>query len=291
MKPETTKRNRKKVRGAYFISAVSITLVLLVFGYTVLLLVNGKKLTNYLRENIGFTVYLSETTSQAEIKRLEKYLNAREYSRSVRFISQDEAAAIMREELGKDFDMLLAEDIFPASVEVELKPQYTQTDSIEAIRKSLTEFSFISEFFYQKSMAELINRNLRKLSIFGFGFTALLLLISISLINNTMRLSIYSKRFLMHTAQLLGAEEKFILRPFVSNAVVTGLLASSLASLIIVITAELLRKNFGDIIQLSGEFISAAAVIVFGVIITAVSARTAAIRYIRADSNELFFEN
>jgi len=291
MNPETPKRNQRKVRGAYFISVVSITMVLLVFGYTVLLLVNGKKLSNYIKENIGFTVYLTENASNAETKRLEKFLNAQEYSQSVRYISKDEATLIMREELGNDFEMLQIENIFPASIDVSLKSAYAEPDSIAKIRKSLAEFSVISDFFYQKSMAELINRNIRKMSLFGFGFTALLLIITISLINNTVRLSIYSKRFLMQTAKLLGAEESFIRRPFVYNAAVSGLLAGSLASLLIVLSVIMLRNNFSDLMVVEGEYVSAAAILIFGMLIAGVSAYMAATKYIRSRTDELFFEN
>lgn len=291
MNPEAPKRNQRKVRGAYFISVVSITMVLLVFGYTVLLLVNGKKLSNYIKENIGFTVYLTENASNAETKRLEKFLNAQEYSQSVRYISKDEATLIMREELGNDFEMLQIENIFPASIDVSLKSAYAEPDSISKIRKSLAEFSVISDFFYQKSMAELINRNIRKMSLFGFGFTALLLIITISLINNTVRLSIYSKRFLMQTAKLLGAEESFIRRPFVYNAAVSGLLAGSLASLLIVLSVIMLRNNFSDLLVVEGEYVSAAAILIFGMLIAGVSAYMAATKYIRSKTDELFFEN
>jgi cell division transport system permease protein len=291
MNPETPKRNQRKVRGAYFISVVSITMVLLVFGYTVLLLVNGKKLSNYIKENIGFTVYLTENASNAETKRLEKFLNAQEYSQSVRYISKDEATLIMREELGNDFEMLQIENIFPASIDVSLKSAYAEPDSIAKIRKSLADFSVISDFFYQKSMAELINRNIRKMSLFGFGFTALLLIITISLINNTVRLSIYSKRFLMQTAKLLGAEESFIRRPFVYNAAVSGLLAGSLASLLIVLSVIMLRNNFSDLLVVEGEYVSAAAILIFGMLIAGVSAYMAATKYIRSRTDELFFEN
>jgi cell division transport system permease protein len=291
MKPETPKRNQRKVRGAYFISVVSITMVLLVFGYTVLLLVNGRKLSNYIKENIGFTVYLTENASNAETKRLEKFLNAQAYSRSIRYISKDEATSIMREELGNDFEMLQIENIFPASIDVSLKSAYAKPDSIAKIRKSLAEFSVISDFFYQKSMAELINRNIRKMSLFGFGFTALLLIITVSLINNTVRLSIYSKRFLMQTAKLLGAQESFIRRPFVYNAVVSGLLAGSLASLVIVMSVMVLRNNFSDLMVVEGEYISAAAILIFGMLIAGISAYMAATKYIRSRTDELFFEN
>lgn len=291
MKPQKAKSNRRKIRGAYFISVVSITMVLLVFGYTVLLLVNGRSLSNYIKENIGFTVYLTKEASTAEIKRLEKFLNTRPYAHSVRYISKDKATAIMREELGDEFNILPDANIFPASIEVGLKANYATSDSIDVIRKSLAKYTAVGEIYYQKSMAELINRNLRKMGMAGFGFTALFLIISISLINNTVRLSVYSKRRLIKTAKLLGAEDAFIRRPFVNNALVSGLLAGSLASLVLVGSVILMRENLSEILHIQGEYISTLAVIVFGVLITGASAYIAADKYIRSDSEEIFLEN
>ncbi len=289
MKPE--KKNKKEIHNAYFISTISITMVLLVFGYTVLLLINGKILSDYIKENIGFTVYIADNAGQAQVKRLEKYLNTRPYAHSVRYISKDEATAIMRKELGDEFNILPEANIFPASLEVSLNAGYASTDSIDIIRKSLSKYTAAEEIYYQESMAELINRNIRKMSLAGFAFTALFLLISISLINNMIRISVYSKKQFIKISRLLGAEDSFIRRPFVVNAVISGLLAGSLASLILVITVIAMRKNFSEILHIQGEYISAVAVMIFGIIITGISAQLAANKFIRAKSEQYFIEN
>ena len=291
MNTETTKKNRRKIQGAYSITIISITMVLLIFGFTVLLLVNGSRLTNYIKENIGFTVYISDDAKSADVKRLEKMMNAEDYSRSVKYISKQDAATIMREELGDDFEALLGENIFPASIEVYLNPKYASPDSMETIRNSLSEHSFITEIFYQKSLAELVSRNVRKMSIAGFIFTVLFLIISFSLINNTIRLSVYSKRFLIRTAKLLGAEDAYVRRPFVINSIASGLLGGALASLIIYFSVLFLKESFSEVLHIDGELLSMIIVIIFGVVITAFSAYVSANKYIRSNSQDIYFEN
>ncbi|MEA2041496.1 MAG: permease-like cell division protein FtsX [Bacteroidota bacterium] len=284
-------KSKRRIQGAYSISVVSITMVLLFFGLTVLLVVNGKRLTDYIKQNIGFTVYLAENSNDAEVKRLEKYLNTEVYSQSVKYISKDEASEIMKDELGEDFEELLGENVFPASIEVQLEPQYAHPDSISDIRLSLVKYTFVSEIFYQESLAEMITQNVRKMSTAGFIFTAVFLIISYALISNTIRMSVYSKRLLIHTAKLLGAEDAFVIRPFVVNSLSIGLLGGALASLVTYLVVMYLRSNFAEVMVLEGEFISIAAIMVFGVLISVVSAYISAKKFVKLSSSDIYFEN
>ncbi len=283
------KDNRKKVRGAYFIATVSITMVLLIFGYTVLIMINGKKLSDYIKENISFTVYINKKASEAEVSRLEKYLKAQDYAGKVKFISKDEATAIMQEELGSDFYALPDVNIFPSSLEVILNSEFANTDSVEVIRKNLIKYTAVGEIYYQASMVEDINDNVGKMSIVGLVFTVLLLIITISLINNTIRLSVYSKRKFIKLASLLGAKKSFIRNPFVSSAIASGLLAGSLSSLMVVVSVILMRKNFSQIIYITGEYTTVVAIMIFGVIITGLSAYFATNKFLKLNSNNSIF--
>ena len=289
---ETTKKNSSvwRVRGAYFLSVVSITMVLLMLGLVGLMLFNAKKLSDYAKKNIGFTVFIENDTKQSEIQRLENALQIAEYSVSAEFVSKEQAALIMKEELGKDFTKILGYNSLPNSIEVKLKANYTSEDSILVIKNKLKRFSFVKDIYYQKSLVSFINENVRKVSSVGMVITIFLLIIAISLINNTVRLSIFSKRLLIRTAQLVGATKSYIRRPFVTKSVFSGILSASISSLILIATILLLQENFEDIISIQGLVEIVIFIFVFGMLITGISGRFAVNKYLRLKSDDLMYE-
>ncbi len=278
-----------RVRSAYFISVISITMVLFILGITGLLLVNAKKLSDYAKENIGFTVYIKQQTKPADIDRLEKVLRIAKYSASTMYVSQEKAAEIMKEELGKDFTKVLGYNSLPSSIEVKLKSEYAFPDSMIIIKEELSKFSFIKEVFYQKNLISLVNNNIKKLSLIGFVAIVLLLITATALINNTIRLSVYSKRFLIRTAQLVGATKKFIRKPFIIRSIISGILSASISSLSLVFLILFLQKNFENIISIQGIWFIIAVTFIFGTIITGISSRIAVNKYLMLDSDELYY--
>lgn len=282
--------SRWRLRGAYFLSVVSITMVLLMLGMVGLMLFNAKKLSDYAKKNIGFTVFIENDTKQSEIQRLENALQIAEYSVSAEFVPKEEAALIMKEELGRDFTKVLGYNSLPNSIEVKLKPEYTSEDSIIVIKENLAHFSFIKEIYYQKTLVSFINENIRKMSIFGLVITAFLLMIAVSLINNTVRLSIFSKRLLIRTAQLVGATKSYIRKPFITKSIFSGILSASISSLILVVTIVLLQDNFANIITVQGLIEIVLFIYVFGIIITGISGRFAVNKYLRLKTDDLHFE-
>ncbi len=290
MEPKQKKNSVWRVRGAYFLSVVSITMVLLMLGLVALMLFNAKKLSDYAKKNIGFTVFIENDTKQAEIDRLENALQIADYSVSAEFVSKEQAALIMKEELGKDFTKILGYNSLPNSIEVKLQPEYTSEDSIIVIKNRLHRFTFIKDVYYQKSLVSFINENIRKMSSVGLVITAFLLMIAISLINNTVRLSIFSKRLLIRTAQLVGATGAYIRKPFVAKSVFSGIISASMSSLILAGTILLLQENFGDIITVQGLIEIVVFIFVFGIIITGFSGRFAVNKYLRLKTDDLHFE-
>lgn len=279
-----------RLRGAYFLSVVSITMVLLMLGFVSLMIFNAKKLSDYAKKNIGFTVFIKNGTKPAEINRLENALNIAEYSVSAEFIPKEQAALIMNEDLGKDFTQILGYNSLPHSIEVKLKPSYTSEDSIIVIKEKLKRFDFIKDIYYQKSMVSFINDNVRKMSIVGLIISAFLLMIAVSLINNTVRLSIFSKRLLIRTAQLVGATGAYIRRPFVVKSIVSGIFSASISSLILVVLILLLQENFANIITVQGLIEILIFIFAFGIIITGFSGRFAVNKYLRLKTDDLHFE-
>jgi cell division transport system permease protein len=279
-----------KLRGAYFLSIVSITMVLLMLGFLSLVLVNAKKLSDYAKKNIGFTVFIENGTKQADIDRLENALQVAEYAVSAEFVSKEQAALIMNEELGKDFTKILGYNSLPNSIEVKLQPEYTSEDSMAVIKKRLSKFASIKDIYYQKSLVSFINENVKKVSTVGIVITFFLIMIAVSLINNTVRLSIFSKRMLIRTAQLVGATKSFIRKPFVFKSIYSGIISASISSLILVSLILILQKNFANIITIQGLIEIVVFIFVFGIIITGISGRFAVDKYLRLKTDDLYFE-
>ncbi len=279
-----------RVRSAYFTSVVSITLVLLMIGITSLLIINAHKLSDYAKSNIGFTVFLKENVRPIEIDRLEKTLSIAKYSKSAKFVSKEEASSKLINELGEDFIELMGYNPLPNSIEILLKPEYTQEDSINSIRREILKNKSVDEFFYQKSLVLAINENVKKLSLIGIIFTILFLFISVALINNTVRLSIFSKRFLIQTAQLVGASDKFIRKPFVIKSIISGILSASFASLAVTGIVLILKSDFKNIITVEGIWQIVSITFIFGITITGISGSRAVSQFLKTDSDKLQLE-
>jgi len=280
-----------KVRGAHFLSIVSITMVLLMLGVLSLMFFNAKKLSDYAKKNIGFTVFIENKTKPAEISRLENALQIAQYSVSAEFVSREEAALIMKEELGKDFTKVLGYNSLPNSIDVKLKPEYTSEDSISLIKTRLKRFSFIKDVYYQPSLVSFINSNVRKMGIVGIILASFLLMIAISLINNTVRLSIFSKRMHIRTAQLVGATKSYIRKPFIIKNIFSGILSAALSSLILILFVLVLQENFENIISIQGIIQIVVFIFIFGILITGISGRFAVSKYLNLKTDDLYFEH
>ncbi len=280
-----------RVRGAYFLSVVSITMVLIMLGFIALMLLNAKKLSDYAKKNIGFTVFIQNNTKASEINRLENALDIAEYSVSAEFVSKEQAALEMKEELGKDFTKALGYNSLPNSIEVKLKPEYTSEDSVAVIKERLMRFKFIKDIYYQKSLVAFINTNIKKMSVVGLIISIFFLMITVSLINNTIRLSIFSKRLLIRTAQLVGATKTFIRRPFIVRSIFSGIISAAISSLIITLIVLLLRDNFANIINVEGILEIDIFIFAFGILITAISGRFAVDKYLKLKTDDLHFEH
>ncbi|PLX11221.1 MAG: cell division protein FtsX, partial [Marinilabiliales bacterium] len=213
MSKKETNITKRRLRSSYITSIISISLVLFLLGLLGLLVLNAKRLSDYVKENIGFSVILKENVKEVDVILLQKSLDASEYVKSTNYITKEEAAEELQQELGEDFINFLGFNPLLASIEVHLYAEYANQDSINFIEKDLQQYEQIKEVFYQKSLVSLVNENIRKISLIILIFSGLLLLVAITLINSTIRLSVYSKRFIINTMQLVGANRGFIRRP------------------------------------------------------------------------------
>ena len=273
-------------------SVITISLVLFLLGVLGLLVLNAKRLSDYVKENIGFSIILKEEVKEVETKRLQKILDASEYVKSTDYVNKEEAAQELQKELGEDFIDFLGYNPLLSSIDVHLKAKYTNPDSIALIKQDLREHDQIKEVFYQKSLVQLVNQNIRKIGLFIVVFSAFLFLVAIALINNTIRLSIYSKRFIINTMQLVGATRGFIRRPFIFRGVLQGVYASIISMIMLSGVIYFFQNEFDKIVSLQDIEIVAplfGAVLLVGMFISWISTFFAVNKYLKIKVDKLYF--
>ena len=291
-KDKTSKSFKNRLRSSYFTTILSISLVLFLLGLMGLLLLNSQRLSDYVKENIGFSVILKDNIKEVDIIRLQKELDATTYVKSTEYIPKERAAKEFSEELGEDFVGFLDYNPLLASIEVKLYAQYANPDSIAVIEGSFQDFPQVKEVYYQKNLVNLINDNVQQISLYIFAFSLLLLFIAVVLINNTIRLSVYSKRFIINTMQLVGATNSFIRRPFIYKSVLQGVLGAAIAILLLLGIIDLAQQELSGVISFK-EYellgILFLLVVAVGVVLTCLSAYFAVNKYLRMKADELYY--
>lgn len=285
-----------KKSGSFFdmqfvTSSISTMLVLLLLGLVVFLVLTANNLSVYVRENIAFSVVLSDDMREADILALQKQLNKEPYVKQTHYISKDQALKEQTEAMGTDPAEFLGYNPFSASIEIKLNADYANSDSIHLIELELMGKKNILEVNYPQDLIDSVNRNLRKASLFLLGLAALLTLISFALINNTIRLTVYSKRFLIHTMKLVGASRSFIRKPFLARNVWIGLLAAALADAALMVMAWLLvgyEPGLLQVITPSVMLTVMGVVLIFGILITTLCAWISINKYLGLKTEELY---
>ena len=284
-------RRKRRVAGSYFVSTLSIALVLVVVGILVFILLNARAISDHVKQNIGFSIIVKDNVNEAEMKKMQKLLDTKPFVASSVFVSKAEAARNFKEELGEDFEQVLGYNPLLPSMEVKLVPQYANNDSLEIIEKKLVAYDIIQEVSYQKSLVQYVNENVRKISIILLIAGAALVLISFTLIRNTIHLSVYSQRFLIKTMQLLGANPFFICRPFIRNSVWFGFFGSMIANMILLLAVYFLQKEVGGVINIMNRdllIVMVAFVFVSGILLSFVSSWMSVLKYLNKDLNDLY---
>ena len=288
-------KSRKRIQSSSITTVISVSLVLFLMGMIGIFLISGKRISDHVKENIGFHVYLKENAKDDEVERLHSFLQASSYVKSSKYVSKDSAVVIYKNEVkdvGQDFVQFIGYNPLPASIEVQLKANYANPDSIAWIKSQVTEFSCVKEFDYLQSIVNLVNKNVNNISIALLIFTSILMFIVIALINSTIRLAIYSKRFIIKTMQLVGATGGFIRKPFLMSGIKHGIIAGVIANLILggIIYAAL--KKIPDLEQITdtGMMIYLfGIVLILGVFISGISTFFAVRRYLRLSSEDLHY--
>ena len=285
--------NRRRVAGSYAMSLMSIMLVLFLLGVFALLMMHAQKLSNHIKENIGFEIVMNSNVKEANILYLQKELDANPAVKSTEYITKDEAIRRLSEDLGEDFLQWLGNEENPLlpSIDVRFNADYANIDSLTVIESQLLENENVKEIYYQKSLVEVINQNIKRIGTALIAASIILLIIAISLIRNTIRLSIYSKRFLVRSMQLVGATESFIRRPFVKSGVSQGFFGALLADILLITMMYWLNKRIPELALIQSTEITVCiylGIIVIGIILASISTATALRKYLNAHIDKLY---
>lgn len=291
MSKKETRITSRQLRSSYLTTIISISLVLFVIGLVGLLILNAHKISRHVKENIGFTVFLNDDVKEVDMIKLQKSLDASSFVRSTEFISKSQAAQELKEELGEDFVNFLGYNPLLPSIEVKLCAEYANADSIAKIEKRLVKYSQVKEVSYQKSLIETVNQNIKKISIVLLVFCGMLFLISLSLINNTIRLSVYARRFLIKTMELVGATRSFVRAPFITKSLGHALISIVIAFILLGGVIYLIDKHIPELsimYELDTIAILYASIMVIGFLIVWISNLFAVNRYLRMKGNDLY---
>lgn len=284
--------SKNRLRSSYLTLIVSISLVLFLIGLLGLLLINARELSDYFKESLSFSVMLNEDAREADIRMLQKDLDAKRFVKSTEYISKEQAAENLKNELGEDFLSFMGYNPLLPSIDVYLLASYTHPDSVLNIEKYILEYPVVNEVYFQESFLHLLNENVRKISLFLLVFSLLLLLISLTIINNTIRLSVYSKRFLINTMQLVGATRGFIRRPFLLRSTVHGIIAGMVAILLLMTILYFVEEQFyllftlqdiGLLLYLFG------GIILVGILINFISTYFSVNKYLGISEDKLYY--
>ena len=276
----------------FITSSISTTLVLLLLGLVVFFVLAANNLSVYVRENINFSVLISDDMKETDILKLQKRLNNEPFVKETEYISKKQALNEQTEAMGTDPQEFLGYNPFTASIEIKLHSDYANSDSIAKIEKLIKRNTNIQDVLYQKDLIDAVNENIRNISLVLLALAVMLTFISFALINNTIRLAIYSKRFLIHTMKLVGASWGFIRRPFLKRNIWSGVLAAFIADTILMGAAYWLVSYEPELIRVITPevmLLVSGAVLVFGVVITFLCAYLSINKYLRMKASTLYY--
>ncbi len=282
---------RRRLAGAWLSTVISISLVLLLVGVAGLLVANARSVSDYFKENMQVSVLMKQEVGDDEAMEYVAELGAMPFIKSVAFVSREQGAKEMTDLLGEDFLNVFEAPPIPVSADVTLKADYVSSDSLEVVKKAVMKSPLVDEVVYQQSLVDKLNTNLRKISVVLGVFIVLLLFISFVLINNTVRLSVFSRRFTIHTMKLVGATKSFIRTPFLIQALFQGLFSALLATLMLVGILFFVRSEFAglfEVFRLDLLLVVIGVEILAGALICVVSTALVVGRLVSLSKDELY---
>ena len=286
------KYQKRKLISSYISVVISIALVLFLLGCLGLLVINSKKVADHFKEQVVMTIYLNDTAKEVEVNQLKKSLAMAEYTKEAKYVSKEEAAASMQAENGEDFMDFMGYNPLNNSIDVYLKADYVTTEQLTEITESLSNKAFIEEIRYDNDLVELMNDNVKKISFWVLVISGLFTLIAVLLINSSIRLAVYSKRFIIKTMQMVGATKSFIRKPFIWKSVQLGIIGAVVALIGMAIVLYYLDLTFPELellrntVMIIGLFLG---VFLLGIVITWISTFIATQRFLNLKTDQLYY--
>ncbi len=278
--------------SSYFTTTLSISMILFLFGLLGLLIINAQRLSDFVMENIGVTLILKDDAREVDVIKLQKNLEATDFIKSTRFVDKANAAIELKKELGEDFVDFLGYNPLLSSIDVTVYAAFANPDSLMMLEKKLLTHPQIQEVYYQRDLVKQLNSNVKKISFILLAISLLMFVIFTALINNTIRLSIYSKRFLINTMQLVGATRPFIRMPFIAKSALHGIYGAIIACfmlLAIFFSYQSELKSFIDFQNPTSLALLVVSIFVCGILITVVSTYFAVNKFLRLKFDQLFY--
>jgi len=286
------KYQKKRLRSSYLSVIVSIALVLFLVGLLGLIVLKTQELAKHFREQVTLSVFIKDNADVNQISDFKKALQTKEYTQKVSFVSKENAAKLMQKEIGQDFLEFLGTNPLKNVMNIHLKSDFVTSEKMKAIEKSLIQNKLVHEITYDKPLIELLNKNIKRASLWILIFSGLLTLIAVVLINSSIRLSVYSKRFTIKTMQMVGATKSFIRRPFIWTSIKLGVFGALLAIIALIGMGYYIEIQIPEISLLSNYTLLGivfGSVLVLGVLITWLSTFFATRRFLNLRTNELYY--
>ena len=283
---------RNSLFNSYFSTTLSISLILFLFGLMGLLLINGQRLSDFMKENIGVTLILKEGAKEVDVMKLQKSLEGNDYIKSTKFVGKERAAIELKRELGEDFVDFLGFNPLLSSIDVTVYAGFANPDSLAMLERKFLSHPEIQEVYYQRNLVKQLNSNVKKISLILLVLNLLMFVIFAALINNTIRLSIYSKRFLINTMQLVGATRSFIRQPFMARSALQGIYGGLIACfmfLILFFSYQNELKSFIDFQNPTSLVVLGGCIFLMGIFITLLSTYLAVNKFLRMRFDQLFY--
>ena len=278
------KHTKRKLASSYISVVVSMTVVLFLIGFLGIFILNSKKVSDHFKEQIVLSIFIKDSAKNIQIKQLQKTLSLKESIRKVTYVSKEEASRLYANEIGEDFLEFLGYNPLLNSIDIFLNAQFVKSGEINSLIQTLERYDYIDEIIYDEPLVELLEENIEQISLWIMVLSGIFILVAVLLINSSIRLSIFSKRLVIKTMQLVGANKSFIRKPFIKNHIMMAIISSilSLSGLMLLILS--IDKNIPELKLLSNQvelFLIFTFVLVVGIVITFFSAFFATQRYLK----------
>lgn len=286
------KYQKRRLISSYFSVVISIGLVLFLLGLLGLLVLNTKKVADHFKEQIAMTVYLKDTAKEVEIEQLKKSLALAEYTKSTTYVSKEDAAEAHSKEIGEEFMDFLGYNPLQNSIDLYMKADFVSPEQIDEIATDITSKNFVDEVVYDKPLIALLNDNVKKISFWVLVISGVFTFIAVLLINSSIRLAVYSKRFIIKTMQMVGATKTFIRRPFIWQSVKLGIIGAILALIGMGVVLYYLNSSFPELELLADAKLLVAlfvGILMMGIFITWASTFFATSRFLNLRTDELYY--